>query len=134
MQAVHRHACTCSQSHGTHAASCPFAARSFGNGHHGCAQRSLIYWSLFVGPTYNADPPTSPQMRSFPPKQEAENIHTISHVLLCQFFSSSIGELLGFCQSDTRLVKLNKQFPQHVKGSILDPEHSFVTVHKTALN
>ena len=39
-----------------------------------------------LGPTNNADPPTSPQMRPFPPKREAENIHAVSHVLLSQFF------------------------------------------------
>ena len=75
---------------------------------------------LFVGPTYNADPPTSPQMRSFPPKPEAENIHAISHVLLCQFFSSSIGELSGFSQLDARFNELDKQFSEHVEQSVLE--------------
>ena len=56
-----------------------------------------LFISLYLlGPTDKADLPTSPQMRLFPPKQEAENIHTVSHVLLSQFFSSSIGELSGF--------------------------------------
>ena len=77
--------------------------------------RAHLFISLYLlGPTNNADPPTSPQMKPFPPKQEAETIHAISHVLLSQFFSSSIGELSGFNQSDTRLVELDKQFPEHV--------------------
>ena len=46
-----------------------------------------LFISLYLlGPTDNADPPTSPQMRPFPPKPEAENIQAISHVLLSQFF------------------------------------------------
>ena len=33
-----------------------------------------LFISLYLlGPTGNADPPTSPQMRPFPPKREAEN-------------------------------------------------------------
>ena len=85
MQAVHRHACTCS--HSTHAAYRPFAAESLGNGRHGCATRSLYFLSLYLlGPTDNADPPKCPQMRPFPPQREAENIHAVSHVLLSQFF------------------------------------------------
>ena len=82
VQAVHRHLCTCS--HMTHAAYCPFAAESLDYGCCSCATCSLIYYLL--GPTDNADPPTSQQMRPFPPKQEAENIHAISNVLLSQFF------------------------------------------------
>ena len=46
--------------------------------------------------------------------------------------SSSVGELSGFNQWDARFVKLNEQFPEHVKWSVLDPEHSFVTVLRTA--
>ena len=68
------------------------------------------------------------KMRPFPPKQEAENIHAVSHVLLSQFFSSSIGELSSFNQSDARFVKLDKQFPEHVERIVLDPKHSFVAV------
>ena len=49
--------------------------------------RAHLFISLYLlGPTDNADPPTSPQMRPFPPKREAENIHAVSHVLLSQFF------------------------------------------------
>ena len=49
--------------------------------------RSHLFISLYLlGPTDNADPPTSPQMRPFPPRREAENIHGVSHVLLSQFF------------------------------------------------
>ena len=49
--------------------------------------RADVFIGLYLlGPTDNADRPTSPQIRPFPPKQEAENIHTISHVLLSQFF------------------------------------------------
>ena len=92
-----------------------------------------LFISLYLlGPTDNADPPTCPQMRPFPPKREAENIHAISHVLLSQFFSSSIRELSGFNQSDARFVELNEQFPEHVERSVLDPKHSFVAVHRTA--
>ena len=80
MQAVHRHACTCS--HTIHAAYHPFVAKSLGSRRHGCAERSSLY---LLGPTDNADPPTSPQMRPFPPKREAENSHAVSHVLLFQF-------------------------------------------------
>ena len=49
--------------------------------------RAHLFISLYLlGPTDNADPSTSPQMRPFPPKREADNIHTISIVLLSQFF------------------------------------------------
>ena len=49
--------------------------------------RAHLFISLYLlGPTGNADPPASPQMRPFPPKREAENIHAVSHVLLSQFF------------------------------------------------
>ena len=45
-----------------------------------------LFISLYLlGPTDNADPPTSQQMRPFPLKREAENVHTVSHVLLSQF-------------------------------------------------
>ena len=71
----------------THEAYRPFGAESLGNGHHSCAICAMLVISLYLlGPTDNADPPTSPQMRPFPPKREAENIHAISHVLLSQFF------------------------------------------------
>ena len=95
--------------------------------------RAHLFISLYLlGPTDNAEPPTSPQMRPFPLKREAENIHATSHVLLSHFFPSSIGELSGFNQSDTRFVELDKQFPEHVKQSVLDPEHGFVAGHRTA--
>ena len=81
----------------------------------------LFITVYLLGPTDNTDPPTSPQMRTLPPKWEAENIHAISHVLLSQFFSSSIGELSGFNQSDARFVELYEQFPEHVEWSVLDP-------------
>ena len=49
--------------------------------------RAHLFISLYLlGPTDNADPPTSPQMRPFPKQQESENIHAVSHVLLSQFF------------------------------------------------
>ena len=49
--------------------------------------RARLSISLYLlGPTDNADPPTSPQMRPFPPKREVENIHAFSHVLQSQFF------------------------------------------------
>ena len=49
--------------------------------------RAHLFISLcLLGPTDNADPPTSIQIRPFPPKLEAENIHTVSHVLLSHFF------------------------------------------------
>ena len=43
-----------------------------------------------------------------------------------------MGELSGFNQSDARFVELDEQFPEHVKRNILDPEHSFVAVCRTA--
>ena len=49
--------------------------------------RAHLFISLhLLGPTDNADPPTSPQLGPFPPKRQAENIHAVSHVLLSQFF------------------------------------------------
>ena len=42
-----------------------------------------------LGTADYADPPTSLQIRPLPPKQEAENFHAISHVLLSQFFPLS---------------------------------------------
>ena len=49
--------------------------------------RAHLFISLYLlGPTDNADPPTSPQMMLFPAKREAENIHAVSLVLLSQFF------------------------------------------------
>ena len=95
--------------------------------------RAYLFISLYLlGPRDNADSPTNPQGRPFPPKREAENIHAVSHVLLSQFFSSSIGELSGFNQSDARFVELDEQFPEHVEGSVLDPEHGFVEVRRPA--
>ena len=45
-------------------------------------RRAHFFISLYLlGPTDNTDPPTSPQMRPFPPKREAENIHAVSRVL-----------------------------------------------------
>ena len=76
--------------------------------------RAYLFISLYLlGPRDNTDSPTNPQGRPFPPKREAENIHAVSHVTV-PVFSSSIGELSGFNQSDTRLVELDKQFPEHV--------------------
>ena len=47
----------------------------------------LTYLSFYLlGGTDNADPPTSPQIKPFPPKRVAENIHAVNHVLLSQFF------------------------------------------------
>ena len=98
--------------------------------------RAHLFISLYqLDPTDNADPPTSPQMRPFPPKREVENTHAVSHVLLlscCCFFSSSIRELSGFNQSDARFVELDEQFSEHVGRSVSDPEHSFVAVRRTA--
>ena len=95
--------------------------------------RAHLFISLYLlGPTDNADPPTSQQMRPFPLKREAENVHTVSHVLLSQFFSSSIVELSDCNQSDARFVALDAQFPEHVERSVLDPENSFVAVRRTA--
>ena len=52
--------------------------------------RAHLFISLYLlCPTDNTDPPTSPQMSPFPPKQEAENIHAVSHVLLSLFFPLS---------------------------------------------
>ena len=49
-----------------------------------------LFISLYLlGPTDNTDLPTSPQMRPFPPNRKAENVHTVCHVLLSQFFSLS---------------------------------------------
>ena len=88
-----------------------------------------LFVNLYLlGPTDNTDPPTSPQVRPFPGKREAENIHAVSRVLLSLFFSSSVGELSGFNQSDARFVKLDEQYPAHVEPSILDPKLSFVAV------
>ena len=97
--------------------------------------RAHFFISLYLlGPTNNADPAISPQMRPFPPKREAENFHAVSHALLPQFFPppSSIGQLSGFNQSDARFVELDEQFPEHVERSVLDPEHSFVAARRTA--
>ena len=74
--------------------------------HHTCRLSSICgrkprQWMLWLchfislyllGPSDNTDPPLSPQMRPFPPKQEAQNIHAID----VPVFSSSIslGELL----------------------------------------
>ena len=56
--------------------------------------RAHLFISLYLlGPTSNADPPTSLHTRAFPPKREAENIHAVSHVFLSVFFSSSVGEV-----------------------------------------
>ena len=72
-------------------------------------QHAHLFVSLYLhGPKDNADPPTSPQIKPFPLKREAENIHTVSCVLLSQFFSSFIGELSGFNQSDARFVELSE--------------------------
>ena len=51
-------------------------------------------------------------------------------VLVC--FPSFTGELTSFNQSDARFVEHDKQFPEHVQRSVLDLEHSFVAVRRTA--
>ena len=79
MQAVYKHGCICL--HTTHATYRPFTANS-----HSCPRAHLFISLYLLGPTDNADPPTSPQSRPFPLQQEAENIHAISHVLLLSFF------------------------------------------------
>ena len=49
--------------------------------------RAHLFISLYLlGLTDNTEAPTSPQVRPFPLKGEAENIHAVSHVLLSQFF------------------------------------------------
>ena len=53
-------------------------------------------------------------------------------MLQSQFFFSFIGELSGFNQSDARFIILDQQFPEHVEGMVLDPEHSFITVRQIA--
>ena len=83
--------------------------------------RARLSISLYLlGPTDNADPPTSPQMRPFPPKREVENIHAVSHVLLSQFFPLPQESSQVSTKSDARFVELDEQFPGHVEGSVLD--------------
>ena len=65
----------------------PFAAEILGNGCHGLPRTHLFISLYLLGPRDNADPQTSQQIRPFPLKREAENIHAVSHVLLSQFFS-----------------------------------------------
>ena len=91
----------------------------------------LLFFISWIPQITLALPHTSPHMRPFPWKREAENIHAISHALLSQFFSSFIGELSGLNQSDARFVELDRDASEHVERSVLDPEHSFVAVRRT---
>ena len=94
--------------------------------------RAQFFISFYLlGPTDNADPPTSPQMRPFPPKREAENTFTPSAMCCCPSCVLFLRELSSFNQSDARFVELDEQFPEHVERSVLDPENSFVAVRRT---
>ena len=70
----------------THTAYRPFAAESLGYECHAVPCAHLFISLYLLGPTDNTDPPTSPQMRPFPLKWEAENIHTVSHAFCPSFF------------------------------------------------
>ena len=56
-----------------------------------------FFISLYLlGPTDNADPPTRPQRRPFPPKREAENIHAVPAMCCCPIFFLSHRRALRF--------------------------------------
>ena len=75
---------------------------------------------LILGPRDKAAPPTSQQIKRFPPKR-MKNLATPSSIFIF-ISSSSTGE---FCSQP-----IGRMFPEHVEQSFLDPEYSFVTVRR----
>ena len=92
--------------------------------------RARLFTSLcLLGPINNADPPTSLQMRPFPPKREAENIHAVSHVLLSQFFFLFHRRALRFQPIRRKVPRTSRTVPRAWERCVLDPRtrlrHSF---------
>ena len=67
-------------------------------------------------------PPTSQQIKKFPPKR-AKNLATPSSIFIF-ISSSSTGEL---CSQPIRgkVRRIGRMFPEHVERRFLDPEYSF---------
>ena len=112
----------------TNEAYCPFVADFLAMDAMAVPCAHLFISLYLLGLTDNTEAPTSPQVRPFPLKGEAENIHAVSHVLLSQFFplpqeSSHL--------SDARFAELDEQLSQHVERSLFDPKHSFIAVYQT---
>ena len=82
---------------------------------------------LILGPRVKAAPPTSQQIKQFPPKR-VKNLATPSCIFIFMS-SSSTGEL---CSQPVRgnVRRIGRMFTEHVERSFLDPEYSFVAVRR----
>ena len=70
------------------------------------SQGNSTNYYLILGPRDKAAPPTSQQIKQFPPKR-VKCLATPSSICIC-ISSSSTGELSAFSQSDTRFVELGE--------------------------
>ena len=87
------------------------------------SQGNSTNYYLILGPGDKAAPPTSQQIKTFPPKR-VKNVATPSSICIC-ISSSSTGEL---CSQPIRgnLRRIGRMFPpEHVERSFLDPEYNF---------
>ena len=74
-------------------------------------------------------PPTSQQIKIFPPKR-VKYLATPSSLFFSFFSSLSTGELSALSQSETRFVELGKYSQNMLNEAFLDPEYSFVVVRR----
>ena len=89
--------------------------------------RSDSYIYLILGPREKAAPPTSQQIKKFPPKR-VKNLATQSSIFI--FISSS--STVELCSQPIRgnVRRIGRMFPEHVERSFLNPEYSFVAVRR----
>ena len=89
------------------------------------SQGNSTNYYVILGPRHKAAPPTSQQIKLFPPNR-VKNQATPSSILFYFYFSSA-GEL---CSQPIRgnVRRIGRMFPEHAERSFLDPEYSFVAV------
>ena len=94
------------------------------------SQGNSTNYYLILGPRDKAAPPTSEQIKQFPPKR-VKNLATSSSTFIF-ISSSSTGEL---CSRPIRgnVRRTGRMFPEYVERSFLDPEYSFVAVRRILL-
>ena len=91
------------------------------------SQGNSTNYYIILGPRDKAAPPTSQQIKIFPPKR-VKNLTTPSSIFIFICFSST-AEL---CSQPIRgnVRRMGRMFPEHVERSFLDPEYSFVAVRR----
>ena len=89
------------------------------------SQGNSTNYYIILGPRDKAAPPTSQQIKKFPPKR-VKYLATSSSI---KKSSSSAGKL---CSQPIRgnVHRIGRMFPEHVERSFLDPEYSFVAVRR----